>query len=585
MNGPGPVRIASIVLAGGRGSRMGGIDKPAIRVGGRTLLDAALAATASYAPTIVVGPNRPELAAQVRQVREEPPLGGPVAAIAAGMTLVPAEAESVVVLAADLPFVSSTVVDSLVARRADATAVFAADTDGHPQWLIGVWRTRFLRERLAALDSPADRPMRVLLPDDVTTLELSGVGDCDTPLDVARVGAELGLDLDDARDLIRISLPRLPIRRSALAGQLGAVLAEPLVTTTPLPRFDVSAMDGYAVSGDGPWRLRADVGYAGGVRPEPLAPGEAVRIATGAHVPDGATSVVRDEFVTAAGDRLDRIPGTPIRDDVRRTGEDWQAGTELAAAGTPVTPIVVSAAASAEVTELDIRGPVTARVLVTGDEIVRNGPLGIGQTRDALGPILPDLLAWCGIRTADAALLAGTGAGFDAVFADPGADLVVVVGATGRGAADRLRPALDRAGARIVVERVRCRPGGSQITAVLPDGRVVLGLPGNPFAAVATLLITVPAVVDALTGRRPQVGTGILANADAVSAPLTRIVPVSRTPHGEWVGSASTRTAHLAGMLGHDALAILRAGDVVVSARVRGSELPEPGDAVSLTEG
>ena len=154
-------------------------------------------------------------------------------------------------------------------------------------------------------------------------------------------------------------------------------------------------------------------------------------------------------------------------------------------------------------------------------------------------------------------MLADTAASFDAVFADAAADLILVVGATGRGAADRLRPALDRAGARVVVERVRCRPGGSQITALLPDGRVVVGLPGNPFAAVATLLTTVPAVVDALTGRRRQVGTGILTNADAVTAPLTRIVPVSRTPHGEWVGSASTRTAHLAGMLGHDALAIV----------------------------
>ncbi|MFZ2176528.1 MAG: molybdopterin-binding protein, partial [Rhodococcus sp. (in: high G+C Gram-positive bacteria)] len=139
-------------------------------------------------------------------------------------------------------------------------------------------------------------------------------------------------------------------------------------------------------------------------------------------------------------------------------------------------------------------------------------------------------------------------------------DLIVIVGATGGGAADQLRAALDRAGAQLIVGRVRCRPGGSQVTALLPDGRVVLGLPGNPFAAVATLLTMVPSVVDALTGRTPaQPMLGSVVNAGEVAGDTVRILPAALQPDGLWRADAGIRTAHLAGLIGRDALALIPA--------------------------
>src|SRR6266702_1334857 len=168
--------------------------------------------------------------------------------------------------------------------------------------------------------------MKALIPAHTATVPLEGAADCDTPEDIANARAQAApLSLDDARNILRHRLSRLPARRAALRRAAGATLAEPLAAAEALPRFDVSAMDGYAVSGDGPWQVRHDIGFAGGDRPAGLHAGEAVRIATGAHVPEGTGTVVRDEFVAIGADGLlHRLPDAPIRDDVRRRGEDWR---------------------------------------------------------------------------------------------------------------------------------------------------------------------------------------------------------------------------------------------------------------------
>lgn len=568
--GPPGGHPAAIVLAGGRATRMGGIDKPGLVVAGRRMLDTALDAVADCDRVVVVGPHRDDLPAAIVQTQESPAGAGPVAALAAGLAALDrAPGDIVVLLAADLPSLDATVVAALVARlRADpgAEAAFAEDDDGRLQFLLSAWRRTALAARLDALPDLTNLPMKSLVPDRHVTLVCAGVADCDTPADVerARVAHVPGpMDITTARTTIRNTLAPLPIRASALGDALGATLAAPLVAAEALPRFDVSAMDGYAVSGRGPWRLHTEIRYAGAASDLVLTPGDAVRIATGAQVPRGATSVIRDEFVDVAPDSVGRLvvrrPETPERDDTRRRGEDWQPGHHLAEAGTAVTPMLVSAAASAEATTAEVRGPVCAHVVVTGDEIRRSGPLRAGQTRDSLGPVLPDLLRHCGVRTVADTHLRDTADGFDTLLDGArDADVIVVVGATGGGAADQLRSALLRAGARIVVGRVRCRPGGSQVTAMLPDGRVVLGLPGNPVAAVATLLMVMPAIVDALTVRTPVVPmTGAVSNASQVGASVARIVPVTRQVDGTWRADTIVRTAHLAGLIGREALALV----------------------------
>ncbi|WP_216897778.1 NTP transferase domain-containing protein [Nocardia alni] len=565
--------VDAIVLAGGRATRMGGVDKPALVVGGRSMLETALSAVASCAHTVVVGPYRPELGPGILQAREVPAGSGPVAAIAVGLTALADTADLVVVLAADMPFLTAGAVEQLISQvgATGADATFAADDSGRPQYLVGVWRRAALLAGLERLGTPVNQPMKALIPAHTATLALDTVADCDTPDDIARARAQAPpLSLDEARNVLRHKLSKLDARRVTLRTASGATLAEPLLAVEALPRFDVSAMDGYAVAGAGPWQLRRDIGFAGGARPAGLQAGEAVRIATGAHVPEGTGTVVRDEFVHVDPDGLlHRLPGTPIRDDVRRRGEDWNPGDIVAAEGTPVSPALLSVAASAEVTTALVRGPVRARIIMTGDEIRGDGPLHTGQTRDSIGPVLPDLLSWCGIAPLGRVHLRDSPNGFDEVLAGTDdCELLVIVGATGGGAADQLRASLDRARAHIPVHRLRLRPGGSTVVAEIGSGTTVLGLPGNPFAAVATLLALAPSIVEGRTTRPPRRAlTGPLHNAAEISGSAPRIVPARAAAEGGWLGDPNIRTAHLAGLLDRDGLAVVPAhaadGDLV----------------------
>jgi molybdopterin-guanine dinucleotide biosynthesis protein A len=179
----------AIVLAGGEGRRLGGVSKPAIEIGGRRLIDIALDAVTDAAHTIVVGEPLPTARA-VEWTREQPAGGGPVAAIAAALPLV--TAETVIVLAADLPFITLTAVDQLVRGKANAAAAIAVDETGRDQPLLGCYATARLREAMPAESHHA--PMRTVLAElaagEIVRLSLGGTPpvtwDCDTAADLTR---------------------------------------------------------------------------------------------------------------------------------------------------------------------------------------------------------------------------------------------------------------------------------------------------------------------------------------------------------------------------------------------------------------
>jgi molybdopterin-guanine dinucleotide biosynthesis protein A len=179
----------AVVLAGGGARRLGGIDKPAALVGGRPLLARVLAAVADAGRVVVVGPRRAGVgAAGVRWVVEDPPGGGPLAALAAGLPLV--AAPLVAVLAADLPFLTAGHLAELRGAVGARDGALLVDPDGRDQLLAGVWRTGALRAALPA--DPAGRPLRgvlgvldpVRVPADPRTCL-----DCDTEDALARARA------------------------------------------------------------------------------------------------------------------------------------------------------------------------------------------------------------------------------------------------------------------------------------------------------------------------------------------------------------------------------------------------------------
>jgi molybdopterin-guanine dinucleotide biosynthesis protein A len=183
------MELAAVVLAGGRSRRLGGADKVALRVGGRTLLDRTLEAVSGASPVVVVGPRRP-VAADVVWTREDPPGSGPLSGLRAGLMAVPATTGLVAVLAADYPHLTAETVARLADTVSTTPAVSGAvltDPDGRAQWLVGVWRIASLRDRMPS--EVRDRPVRVLLeglePQRVPALGAEA-SDVDTPEDLRR---------------------------------------------------------------------------------------------------------------------------------------------------------------------------------------------------------------------------------------------------------------------------------------------------------------------------------------------------------------------------------------------------------------
>jgi molybdopterin-guanine dinucleotide biosynthesis protein A len=177
----------AVVLAGGRAARLGGQAKPQLEVGGRTMLAAVLAAVADAERRVVVGPRQPA-PDDVVQVREQPPGGGPVAALRAGLPEVATDV--VVLLAGDLPFLTAGLVRELRAGLTD-DGVLVVDDAGRDQLLLGTWRTAALRSAVADAAGPTSmrkvlapltvRRFRPVLPPGTPAPWL----DCDTPADLA----------------------------------------------------------------------------------------------------------------------------------------------------------------------------------------------------------------------------------------------------------------------------------------------------------------------------------------------------------------------------------------------------------------
>ena len=377
---------------------------------------------------------------------------------------------------------------------------------------------------------------------------------------------------DAARDAAHAAASARPAVQVPITEALGCVLAQPLVARAMVPGFDTSMMDGWAVAGDGPWQVSGRA--LAGTVPGPLAPGQAIVIATGAPVPPGAHAVLRREW----GSEVDGLLTTDRRvdegADIRPAGDEARAGDVLLPTGTRVTPPVIGLAALVGVDDVAVHAPASIEVLVLGDEIVTAGVPPFGKVRDALGV---QAVAWSrahgtvdhGVRHVEDTLEAHIAA-IDAARSD----LILTTGGTARGPVDHMHRALEALGARLIVDEVRVRPGHPMVLAQLPDGRFVVGLPGNPLAAITAYLTLAEPLLWAMAGR-PMPALDTCVTTSAISAPTSdrRLMPAQRhgdaaTPTSFW-GSAMLR-----GIAESDCILITEPGGALAGSRVRVLPLP-----------
>ncbi|MFG2722383.1 molybdopterin molybdotransferase MoeA [Streptomyces sp. NPDC048416] len=383
---------------------------------------------------------------------------------------------------------------------------------------------------------------------------------------------------DDARAVAARAGRSAPPRahRVPLERALGEILTEPLTALTDLPSFDTSAMDGWAVAGPGPWAVQDGGILAGHAAPAPLGDGEAVRIATGARIPSGATAVIRSEHARSDAARTllqaDRV--VLHGQDIRPRGQECRSGDVLLPATALVTPAVLGLAAAAGYDELGTVPRPRVEVLVLGDELLTQGRPHDGLIRDALGPMLGVWLKAIGADVLGTRRLKDDAGALLAAVTGSAADLVITTGGTAAGPVDHVHPVLHKAGAELLVDGVAVRPGHPMLLAQIGVGKHLVGLPGNPLAAVSGLLTLAEPLLRELARRaRPVSYTAPLRNEVQGHPHDTRLVPVVHRAE-RVVPLHYNGPAMLRGIAAADGLAVVPPGGARAGQEVEILDLP-----------
>ena len=300
--------------------------------------------------------------------------------------------------------------------------------------------------------------------------------------------------------------PVTEVERVPLADALGRVIAHNVVSRVALPSFDNSAVDGYAVRHadlkDGNTSLKvAGRLQAGGRSAKAVGAGEAIRIFTGAPMPEGADTVFMQEDVNADGDTIVVPPGLKRGANRRLAGEDLQEGAVALPAGRRVSPQDIALAAAIGLTHLDVPRRPRVAVFSTGDEIVEPGqPLGPASLYDANRFLLLALLREAGAEAHDLGILRDEAATLASAIekAAAGHDLILTSGGVSTGEADHVKTAVEQVG-KLVLWRLAIKPGRPVAMGVV-RGAAFAGLPGNPVAVFVTFVHVVRPLLMRLAG-------------------------------------------------------------------------------------
>lgn len=340
----------------------------------------------------------------------------------------------------------------------------------------------------------------------------------------------------DAAARILDAIPRMAVENIPLAMAADHVIAEEVRAPISLPPWRTSGMDGYAVHAadlsELPARLTVVGDVPAGAPPAPpIVRGQAVRVMTGAPVPDGADSVVRIEDTDRG---MDLVTITAARDanrNVRPLGEDYLAGTTLAMPGDVVTPALIGVLASAGTSTVCVHRRPSVCIVTSGDELVmldrfdmvRRGERIVSSSSYALPALVREaggVARDMGIAKDDPASLR------ECIETARAGDLLITTGGVSVGERDYTRSVLQSLGAEQRFWRVRIRPGGPLAFGML-DGRPWIGLSGNPVSAMVTFELYVRPAIRKMLGHTrlfPRPVTVVLDEAVTVSGDLTHFL-------------------------------------------------------------
>ncbi|MEO0428807.1 MAG: gephyrin-like molybdotransferase Glp [Pseudomonadota bacterium] len=330
------------------------------------------------------------------------------------------------------------------------------------------------------------------------------------------------LSVDEARARVLSLVAPFGTERVALTEAAGRMLAEDAIAIRAQPPFAASAMDGYAVraaeAAAGATLAVAGESAAGHRAPMALPPGAAIRIFTGAPMPEGADSILIQEDAERDGDRITVREAPAPGAHLRPAGADFAEGYRLTAPR-HLGPREIGLLAAMNVAEPAVSRRPTVAIVPTGDELVWPGEHpGPDQIIASSAPALAARVAAAGAvprlcpiaRDTRESLLA-------ALDAARGADILVTLGGASVGDHDLVAEVLGDAGLSLDFYKIRMRPGKPLMAGRIADGPAMLGLPGNPVSAmVCAELFLVPAIARCLgwpaDALAPRLLTGILAH-------------------------------------------------------------------------
>ncbi len=400
-------------------------------------------------------------------------------------------------------------------------------------------------------------------------------------------------EIAEARRLVLERTSPLPVEDVPLEEALGRVLADDVSSAEPVPGFDNSAMDGFAVratdtrgaSADAPVTLRVtDESRAGHPAGAAVGEGEAIHISTGAAIPDGVDAVVKVEDTSSQDARV--AVGAEVRagQNVRRAGEDVPAGETVLRRGTPLGPAELGVLASVGRATVPCTRRPRVSVLTTGDELVDPGvaSLPLGGVRNANAYTLPSLAERAGAEVVQVETVGDDpDATRAAVEQSLEGDVSVISGGVSVGEHDHVRSVLDELGVEEVLWGVALRPGKPTWFGAREDGSLVFGLPGNPVSAIVTFLLFTRPAIRTLAGAAddPERASAILDEPYEKAPGRTHAVRcrLSLGDDGWHVRPTKEQGSHvLTSMLGADVLAIIptESADVPAGERVEIELLP-----------